>query len=93
LPISEYLQCTADNGDQKIQCTWCGHRLSRADENWKDAAVQRISPLSVAGPLRFDNEAFHLREYFCSECATALDVEVAASKDTPLYDRIERWNN
>jgi N-methylhydantoinase B len=91
--ISEYLQVTADAGLQKIQCTWCGYRLAHADENWKDVAIQRISPLSAAGPLRFDNENFHLREYFCSECATVLEVEVAAPGDTPVYDRIERWNS
>jgi N-methylhydantoinase B len=90
--ISEYLQVTSANGQPEVQCTWCGHHLSRANENWKDAAVKRVSPLSTAGPLRFDNETFHLREYFCSECATVLDVEVAASGDVPVYDCIERWN-
>ncbi len=90
--IAEYLQAAAENGHRVVQCTWCGHRLARTDEDWKDQAVQRIVPLSAAGPLRFDNATFHLREYFCPGCATALDVEVAAADVAPLYDRIDRWN-
>ena len=54
--------------------------------------MQRIAPLSSAGPLRFDNATFHLREYFCPGCATVLDVEVAAADVAPLYDQIERWS-
>jgi acetone carboxylase gamma subunit len=75
-----------------VQCTWCGHQLAHSDENWKDQAVQRLAPISSAGPLRFDNETFHLREYFCPGCATVLDVEVTAADMPPLYDRIERWS-
>lgn len=90
--IAEYLQAVPNNGHRVVQCTWCGHQLTHGDENWKDQAVQRLAPLSSAGPLRFDNVTFHLREYFCPGCATALDVEVAAADVPPLYDQIERWS-
>ncbi|MGH7907693.1 MAG: hydantoinase B/oxoprolinase family protein [Candidatus Binataceae bacterium] len=89
--VTEYLQTAQQNGDRFVQCTWCGCRLSGAGENWKDRAVQRQSSLSAAGPLRFDNAVFHLREYFCPGCATALDIEVAAEGDSPLYDKIDKW--
>jgi acetone carboxylase gamma subunit len=34
---------------------------------------------------------FFLREFFCPQCATLLEVEVVYQDDPPLHDEIFRW--
>lgn len=89
--LGEYLQVASGQRGKSVQCTWCGRLLCSAEENWKDHAVQRSSPLTAAGPLRTDQSEFLLREFFCPGCATALDVEVIREGDPPLCDHVRQW--
>ncbi len=86
--ISEYLQRTEDG---QTQCTWCGEAFGPVGEPWKEHAVQRRSPVSMAGPLRPGGGEFFLVEAFCPTCGTVLDTDLAANDDPPLHDRIESW--
>jgi N-methylhydantoinase B len=88
LPISEYLQRSAEGG---VQCTWCGADFTPAKSDWKGHAVVRRVPVAQAGPLRADTGEFFMIEAYCPSCGTMLDVDVAAGEDGPLHDRIERW--
>ena len=51
----------------------------------------RRSPLSRAGPLRYEGGEFVLVEAFCPGCGTALDVELSTGDDPPLHDRVTAW--
>lgn len=88
MPINEYLQRAATGG---TQCTWCGHVLAPDGVDWKDRAVLRRSPPSVAGGARPGRGEFELVQAFCPECGTLLDTEVVAGDDPPLHDSILRW--
>ncbi len=46
---------------------------------------------SVAGPGRVTDGRFVLRECFCPDCGTALDVEAALPDDPVLHDTIRDW--
>jgi len=89
--VNEYLQRAGEGPNAFVQCTWCGARLCPGDADWKDHAARRTSRPAVAGPLRAETGPFFLLEFFCPECATLLDVDVALEGDAPLHDRITRW--
>jgi N-methylhydantoinase B len=89
--INEYLQLASVGDGAFVQCTWCGTKLCAAEGAWKDHVTVRKSPPSIAGPLRAESSRFSLLEFFCPECATALDVDVAFMDDPPLHDCIYRW--
>lgn len=86
--VSEYLHRTP-TGD--VACSWCAHTFDAEYPYWKDGAVQRRSPQSVAGPGRESNGEFVLIESFCPGCATLLDVDVTDGSDPVLHDEITSW--
>jgi N-methylhydantoinase B len=86
--VNEYLQVSDAD---VVECVWCGKTLCGAGERWKDHAVVRRSPPSIAGPLRADGGRFHLLEFFCPGCGTSLDVEATYLDDPPLHDEIVAW--
>jgi N-methylhydantoinase B len=86
--LTEHLQKT-EGGE--TQCTTCGLVVAPAGGHWKDAAVQRLSPTTIGGPLRQSAEEFSLIESFCPGCATLLDVEVTNGRDPSLRDEVRRW--
>ncbi|MGH2985970.1 MAG: hydantoinase B/oxoprolinase family protein [Solirubrobacterales bacterium] len=86
--LSEYLQRARDGS---TQCTWCGHLVGPAGEDWKDRAVLRRSPVSAAGSHRGAGEEYALIEAFCPGCGTMLDVDLALGDDPPLHDRVDSW--
>ena len=86
--MSEYLQAT-DAGE--TQCTACGLVLTPENPHWKDSAVRRESPQSVAGPNRESDGEFFLIESFCPGCATLLDVDVTNGTDPVLHDEVRNW--
>lgn len=87
--IGEYLQRTHSGA---TQCTWCGHEVAPPGADWKDHGVLRRYPTSRSGPLRTGKREFFLIEACCTGCGTLLDVDLAASDDPPLHDRIVRWS-
>ncbi|MBF6567615.1 MAG: hydantoinase B/oxoprolinase family protein [Candidatus Binataceae bacterium] len=90
-PLGEYLQQVGDAKSVFVQCTWCGHELSRAGEQWKDKAIARALPISAAGDFRDAAPGLIMRQFYCPRCATLLDTEVVLESDPPLYDDVRRW--
>ncbi|MGH2871499.1 MAG: acetone carboxylase subunit gamma, partial [Solirubrobacteraceae bacterium] len=86
--IGEYLQRTAAD---TTQCTWCGHEVAPAGEDWKEHVTLSRSPVGKAGPLRSEGGGYMLIEAFCPCCGTLLDTDLALDDDPPLHDRIHRW--
>lgn len=65
-----------DAGERYWQCAKCDHVLGTADEDWKSMVITYRAPLAKAQPAEFasHNEDFHLREFYCPNCAHMLEV-------------------
>jgi len=83
-PLSTCLQMTDDG---ETQCTSCGELIAPRGGQWKDHAITRFTLLENSPRQR----ALGLRAYYCSGCATSLEVEVAGKDDGHLYDEITAW--
>jgi acetone carboxylase gamma subunit len=87
--INEYLEIVGTGPDAAIQCR-CGHRLCAATENYKLHALLREGPVQSAGPWvdpeGIGGDTFVCREFFCPNCVTLLDVEVAQPHEPILWD-------
>jgi N-methylhydantoinase B len=88
MPISEYLQRTAEGA---TQCTFCGELVAPPGADWKEHAVLHRSGVARTGPLRADTGEFFVIEACCPRCATLLDTDLALADDPPLHDRIRSW--
>ena len=64
--------------------------LGPAAENYKLHAVVREGPVQNAGPWvdpqGIGGDSFVCREFFCPDCATLLDVEIAQRGEPILWD-------
>jgi N-methylhydantoinase B len=85
--VGEYLQVSESDGEPSLQCTYCGHELP-GGSRWKDAVPHRKVPVSAAGPGRKEHPNFSMWQFFCPNCATQLDVDIAYKDDPPLYDEL-----
>ena len=86
--IHYYLEIAEIDGDRKIRCRHCGRVLCDASENYKHYAPRaEVWPDEIPGgrPSK-DNALVLYYEYYCPECYTLLDVEVAEKGDAPLWD-------
>jgi len=88
-PLGEYLQYQGAGACASVQCTWCGERLAKAAERWKERAVRRELPTTAGGPLRASAPGIVLRHFHCPNCATLLDTEVTLAQDAPLHDEVK----
>jgi N-methylhydantoinase B len=88
LRLSEYLQRLPSG---ETQCTFCGGIVADGGTDWKEHAVLRRSPLTIAGPHRSESGDFALIEAFCPSCGTCLDVELVAGDEPSLHDRVVSW--
>src|SRR5699024_4371733 len=90
LPIGEHLYIVAKEekpkGERVVKCG-CGHEFGHYTENWKLNAVinvreedEEIAEI-YAERLSYDAEWMEIREFYCTICATLLEVE----KDVPGY--------
>ncbi|AGL03183.1 acetone carboxylase gamma subunit [Desulfoscipio gibsoniae] len=81
--IHQYLEI---NDNKKIKCLKCGHVLCDAKENYKDYAPRaEKDPASLPG-IRPTMGMHVYYEYYCPNCYTMLDVEVAEKGAPPLWD-------
>ena len=71
-----------------MQCTWCGATIAPAETAWKQHAISRRLPVTVAGPHRADSNEFFLAEAICRSCGTLLDTDLALGDDPPLHDHV-----
>ena len=88
-PVNETLRIVGSGADAAIHCR-CGRRLGPAAENYKLHALVREGPVQNAGPWvdpqGIGKDSFVCREFFCPECATLLDVEIAQRGEPILWD-------
>jgi acetone carboxylase gamma subunit len=81
LPFGEHLNIVAKPGGRHVVKCDCGRELGDHRENWKlealvfvrrtDDALREIYPDKMHGDARWN----HLREFFCPQCMTLLEVE------------------
>jgi N-methylhydantoinase B len=70
--------------DRHFHCG-CGADLGPADRNWKDHARLRRLPPEACGPHIRLHEELELREFFCPDCASLLEVEVCGKDEDSLW--------
>jgi len=87
--INETLRIVGSGAGAAIHCR-CGHRLGPAAENYKLNVLVREGPVQNAGPWvdpqGIGGDSFVCREFFCPDCATLLDVEIAQRGEPILWD-------
>ncbi len=86
-PIHESLELRADG----IYCRPSDTRLCGADENWKEAAHQRLRPITTANPVVRDpahylDSSVEIREYYCPASGLLLDAEIVVAGADPQWD-------
>lgn len=91
--INEQLGVAGVGADAVIRCR-CGQELGPVTDNYKKFALMRERPVQEAGPWvdphHVGGDAFVCREFFCPDCLTLLDVEIAQRDEPILWDvRIE----
>ena len=87
--INETLRVVGSGAGAAIHCR-CGYRLGPAAENYKLHVLVREGPVQNAGPWvdpqGIGGDSFVCREFFCPDCATLLDVEIAQRGEPILWD-------
>lgn len=68
---------------QAVRCA-CGCELAAPGRNWKDGAVSHTTEPGDAGRYVRLHAKLCLREFYCPDCATLLEVEVLRRDQTPL---------
>ncbi len=94
LPYSQHLYIVqkADSKKWVIKCD-CGHEFCAWNENWKLHALVRVREteadmLEIYPKLMSPHPDWQvLREFYCPECGTLLDVEAP----TPWYPILHDW--
>ncbi|MES3160811.1 MAG: hydantoinase B/oxoprolinase family protein [Halorubrum sp.] len=71
-----------------VRCDGCGSVLAPASTNWKEYASVAERPVSQAGTNSSAPEGYCLREFYCPDCGTLLDTEVAHEDDPPLVSQL-----
>ncbi|MGE0502338.1 MAG: hydantoinase B/oxoprolinase family protein [Rhizobiaceae bacterium] len=89
LRIGQRLTLVESGGSQFIGCG-CGRLLSHASENYKTCAAEARRPLSAGGrqtdPFRMGHDRFEIREYYCPECASLLEVDMVEKSEPVVWD-------
>lgn len=83
--IHYYLEVDKDN---KIKCLKCGRVICDAFENYKEHVPRaEVWPSELPGQHPNKEDALVLyHEYYCPDCFTLLDVEIAQRGAPPLWD-------
>jgi N-methylhydantoinase B len=68
--------CPVIDQAKRFRCL-CGADLGPATESWKPRASRRTVPPQAFGPHITLHAELELREFYCSECGTLLEAEVA----------------
>lgn len=91
MEINEYLEL--DPEAERIACGECGEDLCDARDNYKEHTALRTGPLTDAGPvfdapeeIYEDPPDIEFRQFFCPNCATLFDYEIALKNDPILHD-------
>lgn len=87
--MNEYLKVEEDDtGRETILCAKCEYAFGPLEENYKKHAIFKEYPLDRAGPSAFypPSERFILREFYCPNCATMVDVEMVLKGAPPIWN-------
>ncbi|MEX2706347.1 MAG: acetone carboxylase subunit gamma [Candidatus Freyarchaeota archaeon] len=91
LPYAEHLYIVAKDGKRIIKCD-CGYEFGDYRENWKLNALIYVrdaeEKLMEIYPkyMSTNTDYQELREYFCPQCKTLLDVEAVPPFYPPIFD-------
>jgi len=94
VPLNDHLYVVAGDDGRTVKAE-CGHELCSADENWKlecdirareeqEETAELYPELMTPDP----DWTFQIREYFCPECYSLLDVE-AVPAGYPILQKFE----
>lgn len=76
--LQEHLLIVEKNDELRIRCD-CGHDFCESAENWKEYALVHVrhprDGIIFNGARGADPDWMELREFYCPNCATQLDVE------------------
>jgi N-methylhydantoinase B len=88
LAMNEYLRVckSSQKNNYFFQCRVCSRVICEIREKWKDYSAIRESIISNSSSIETE---FVLREFFCPNCGTLFDVEVAQKGEDMLYDEIQ----
>ncbi len=88
--INEFLIIAGDGERKMIRCARCGFDLCAATENHKLHALMQEGPVQEAGPHvnphHLGGDKFVLRRFYCPNCLTQLNTEVALRGERVLWD-------
>lgn len=88
--LNEFLEIVHDGERDVIRCARCGLDLCAANENHKLFALMREGPVQEAGPHvnphHLGGDKFVLRQFFCPNCLTQINTEVALRGEPILWD-------
>ena len=88
--LNEFLEIAKRGKRKVIRCTRCGYDLCAANENHKLHAVMHEGPVQEAGPHvnphHLGGDKFVLRKFYCPNCMTQLNTEVAMRGEPILWD-------
>ncbi len=87
--INEQLEIVGSGTGATIRCR-CGYTIGPATENYRLHVLLREQPVQRAGPwvdrYHVGGDQFVCREFFCPQCLTLLDVEIAQRHEPILWD-------
>ena len=91
LPLQEHLYVVLKGGERIVKCS-CGHEFGDYRENWKlNALVYERDPQDgeiFVGPQAADPEWMIMREFYCPDCATQLDVECVVPGHPIVFNQL-----
>jgi N-methylhydantoinase B len=77
-------------GDEPVQRCSCGHVLGSAEDSFKELAASARFPVQHVGPevdpYDIGGGRFEAREFYCPNCWTLLNVEIARPGDAVIHD-------
>ena len=85
--LNEYLSIVDGIDGPWVVCR-CQHRIAPASANYKDYVPSAEWPLNHAGPLvgPHSRGEFVFREFYCPNCVTLLETEVAQQNEPFRWD-------
>lgn len=89
--IGENLQFYRNSGSGEYRCAKCNSTISTGSENYKNNCVVEEMPIEGFGPefvetKKYLDDKVLFRMFYCPECATLLDTEIAREGDPCLWD-------
>jgi N-methylhydantoinase B len=77
-PVSDAVEAVAVDGRELLRCSLCATELSGYDEDYRRGALLRQLELAALSPANRHcrSSEFHVHEFCCPGCGTALAVEV-----------------